>query len=245
MQRCPCRNHSKMKQALKTLLAEGKTAQALAELRKLSLTDSDLSHSIIQISARFAEMERQQHAGTLAQEALGIERNKINAAVLAVIDRLDDNYGLDSSDGLTWSQAITTTVKAGIVQNTEKQYNIDQINEANFGIKIDGSENVIADSKIAAGRDIHIGPKQLETIIENQTIINASKQALPTELTINLPKVEDLSKIIGREKDLEQLRELLQQKLKVVVVNGLGGIGKTTLAQAYLTQYGGEYAHLL
>jgi tetratricopeptide (TPR) repeat protein len=37
----------------------------------------------------------------------------------------------------------------------------------------------------------------------------------------------------------------LQEKQKVVVVNGLGGIGKTTVAQAYLTQYSSDYAHIL
>ncbi len=84
--------------------------------------------------------------------------------------------------------------------------------------------------------------KELLELIKNTA---HHKPTLPQELTIYLPKVEDLTKIIGRDKDLSDVRDLLVEKQKVVVVNGLGGIGKTTLAQAYLTQYGGEYAHIL
>ena len=67
----------------------------------------------------------------------------------------------------------------------------------------------------------------------------------PKDLTTLIPRIEDPAKIIGRGKDLENLRQVLTQKQRAVVVNGLGGIGKTTLAQAYLTQYAGEYAHIL
>jgi tetratricopeptide (TPR) repeat protein len=98
-------------------------------------------------------------------------------------------------------------------------------------------KNIISNSTLLVKGDTHIGDKITY-------VIHLPQAALPTELSINLPKT-DLSKIIGRERDLQELRDLLQQKQKVVVVNGLGGIGKTTLAQAYLTQYGGEYAHLL
>jgi tetratricopeptide (TPR) repeat protein len=98
-------------------------------------------------------------------------------------------------------------------------------------------KNIVSGSISNVGGNVHIG--------DNITYVIQPKATLPAELTINLPKISDLTKIIGREQDLKQLRDLLQEKQKVVVVNGLGGIGKTTMAQAYLSQYGSAYAHLL
>ena len=71
---------------------------------------------------------------------------------------------------------------------------------------------------------------------------NASVK-LPKELTINLPKTHP-NDIIGRENDLDELRNLLCTEKRVVLVNGLGGIGKTTLAQAYVYKYYNEYQHV-
>lgn len=70
------------------------------------------------------------------------------------------------------------------------------------------------------------------------------------------PKINDPKKLttiqrvnpdelIGRKKDLEKLHQLLTKKKKVVVVNGMGGIGKTTLAAAYTFQYHDYYKKLV
>jgi hypothetical protein len=79
-----------MKNSLKDLLAEGKTAQVLAALQQSAALDADDQNLVRLLAARYAENERRQHAGTLAHETYRVERNSINAAVLAVLAKLPD-----------------------------------------------------------------------------------------------------------------------------------------------------------
>ncbi len=80
-----------MKQALQNLLAEGKTAELIAQLKPLTASDKDLHAQVLHTSARFAEYERQKHANTEGYDPLSIEHNKINAAVLHLIEQLPDD----------------------------------------------------------------------------------------------------------------------------------------------------------
>lgn len=54
----------------------------------------------------------------------------------------------------------------------------------------------------------------------------------------------DPKALIGREQELKDLREHLSNQQQVVLVNGMGGIGKTALAQTYATFYSDNYAHI-
>lgn len=66
----------------------------------------------------------------------------------------------------------------------------------------------------------------------------------PKELSLVIPRIHP-DEIIGRERDLTQLYKLLHTEKRVVLVNGLGGIGKTTLAQAYVSLYFESYHHIV
>ena len=79
-----------MKQTLQNLLAEGKTKQVIAELMQVSTDDTDLKAEIVQLSARYAEYERQKRMDVQDPSVLGNELNKINSALLSVIGQLKE-----------------------------------------------------------------------------------------------------------------------------------------------------------
>lgn len=70
-----------------------------------------------------------------------------------------------------------------------------------------------------------------------------SENALPKILTY-VPNIDQRA-IIGRENDLIRIENLLASSNKVVLVNGVGGIGKSTLAKLYLGEHFNSFTHIL
>jgi tetratricopeptide (TPR) repeat protein len=67
--------------------------------------------------------------------------------------------------------------------------------------------------------------------------------SFPKDLTSKIPKIH-ADDIVGRTEELQVLQHSLFQHKQTVLVNGLGGIGKTTLAQAYLSAHYQDYQHV-
>ncbi|MEZ4995618.1 MAG: tetratricopeptide repeat protein [Saprospiraceae bacterium] len=59
-----------------------------------------------------------------------------------------------------------------------------------------------------------------------------------------IPTIDLEKEFLGRAGDMQRLKKKLENASKVVLMNGLGGIGKTVLATAYVQQFGRDYDHL-
>jgi len=67
---------------------------------------------------------------------------------------------------------------------------------------------------------------------------------LPKSLTVYMPRTS-MSEIVGRDAELNDLHQRLFDNRQVVLVNGMGGIGKTILAQVYVDHFWDEYCHIV
>lgn len=67
---------------------------------------------------------------------------------------------------------------------------------------------------------------------------------IPKYLT-PIPTINIEKEFIGREADIQQLAEKLKNSSRVVLMNGIGGIGKTIMALAYVQKFKKDYDHLI
>ncbi len=116
----------------------------------------------------------------------------------------------------------------------EKIYNINEIDKANFADEIYNYKNTVdKEAYLKADRDIHIGDK---IIYENDKKI--------LKYLGNIPTYPEF--FIGRDNEVEAIHQRLTTNQNILLlVNGRGGIGKTTLASKYYYTYQKHYQHLV
>ena len=96
-------------------------------------------------------------------------------------------------------------------------------------------KNVVENADLHAADNIHIG--------DNITYVtNGKKIDIPHLLTNNIPSNAD--HILGRGEELNAITAYLAQHKPTVLVNGIGGIGKTSVAVKYMATFGNQYKHL-
>ena len=77
-------------QDLRNLISAAKTGKAIEALQQWNITDSDIQNDIAMLSSRFSKCEREKNLGIVAPNEASIELNKINMALLSLIDGLDN-----------------------------------------------------------------------------------------------------------------------------------------------------------
>jgi tetratricopeptide (TPR) repeat protein len=90
--------------------------------------------------------------------------------------------------------------------------------------------------------NINIKNQFNDSTLNNPVFINYGDRKTPTILTA--PTASVPATFLGREKELQDIRQLLSSGNTLALVNSEGGMGKTTLAAAYWNQYRHQYKHL-
>jgi len=81
-------------------------------------------------------------------------------------------------------------------------------------------------------------------LLEIIKILSGSKPLKQQKEITSIPPIS-ISDVVGREKELDGIKKELEQSDKLLLVNGLGGIGKTTVAKAYIEKFYDDYNHLV
>jgi tetratricopeptide (TPR) repeat protein len=95
-------------------------------------------------------------------------------------------------------------------------------------------KNVLEHSTLQTNGNVHIG--------DITYIVNEKAVTIPTLLTNNIPSNAD--HILGRIDELTAIAKYLEQNKPTVLVNGIGGIGKTSVATKYVATYKHQYKHI-
>ena len=210
-------------QNIRELIARDELEQALQQLRQL-LDNTPQLNEVLQQSGRFADIRKQIRLGVVSHAEATLTQNQIRHALLELLDEIGKQQAQKPALGEELDRAVA----------------------------IVHSKNVVAGSTISAGGSVHIGDKQVtqhaEKIynierIENATFITYPDGRKIPRLLTNRPSPPDY--FIGRGKDLQAIAEQIQNDTHpLVLVNGEGGIGKTTLAAEYWRRHEAGYKHL-
>lgn len=112
---------------IRNLIAEDKLQDALQQIRKLLDNSSLLDEAILQ-SARWHDIRRHIRVGTIKPLEAALTQNQIRAGLLDLlreIEKQEENPAIRE-------EIEKHAAGMNIIQNADKIYNIDQIDNANF-----------------------------------------------------------------------------------------------------------------
>jgi hypothetical protein len=126
---------------IRNMIAQDELDEAIKQLQLLLENSPKLEEAILQ-SARFHDIRTQIRLGTVSHSEMTLTRNQIRASLLDLLHEIED------STAETSERPDAATLRK----------------EMEGAVSIVNSKNVVIDSTISAGGDIHIGDK---TITQN------------------------------------------------------------------------------
>lgn len=206
---------------IRQLMAADEIPEALRQLRSL-LGNSPRLNEAIQQSARYQDICRQLRLGTVGLEDATLIKNQIRWGLLELLDNMQRQGDFRGLSTLLTEMELTAG-KPVVGEELER------------AIRIVSSKNVVL-GKIWAGGNVTIGDT---TIINNQS----ADFRIPHALTPP-PFLSEV--FLGRANDLRRIHEQLfaPEGNLLLLVNGEGGVGKTSVASRYFHQYQHEYTHV-
>jgi len=200
------------KKELHALLANGKIAQVLAELQSMTAREPDLHSEVLQISAQFAENERQQRLNIAAPQDIKIEQNRINSVIIIIIDRLPDD-SLRKKGSPNWEKIALWlgilaavagftgyTIKDFLSEKEKKEVEQDKADLKNLTeSRNDESPNI--DSK--ASKSTSNKDKIISKTLPTQEVLKDRSEKFSAQDVINIPSDKpDISKIDAKPDEL-------------------------------------------
>jgi hypothetical protein len=217
---------------IRQLVADDRLDDALRLLRSLLENSPLLDEAIVQ-SARFQDIRKLIRLGTVGHAEANLTKNQIRAALLDLLREIEENTG----------NASTHPDAPALREEVGK------------AVSIVESKNVVINSTITAGGDVHIGDTETTDITQTYTgsgdnvgrdkIVHHhyGDRKIPHALTSPpfLPEI-----FLGREDDLRRIHDKLFAPggNLLLLVNGEGGVGKTSVASKYYHRYQHEYEHV-
>lgn len=114
--------------ALRQLVAQDKLDEALAQLNSL-LENSPLLNDALQLAGRFAGVRKQIRLGTVNHVDATLTQNQIRVGLLDLLQEIETQQVAQPAIQKEIGRAAAGKT---IIQNADKIYNIDHIDEATF-----------------------------------------------------------------------------------------------------------------
>ncbi|MGB1207526.1 MAG: NB-ARC domain-containing protein, partial [Chitinophagales bacterium] len=225
-------NSKELLEKLQKQLTKNEIESVIEQLKELFAHTPKLKH-ILQQEARYNRLVEQIHLGTISRDNADVAKNKMFIALFNFISEAKKLFTINKKIGKQDLFELVEEIEKQTAENTDLH---EEMQQAITNIYIVKSKNVIANGSVSSGRDTNIGD-----VIHNYYNYGDKKVKRFLTLPPSKPSI-----FIGRTNDIQTIHTKLFQTNEniLLLVNGEGGIGKTTLAAAYFHQYHEKYQHL-